>query len=92
MTYLFDILGNVDSTFLIYISGRDGLDQLDCLFSVVILQLWKTPVLTPFKLITVFLHEASHATACKLTCGKVCIDFFIPLSRQSYNILPSECF
>lgn len=28
-------------------------------------------MLLPFKLITVFLHEASHATACKLTCGKV---------------------
>jgi hypothetical protein len=27
--------------------------------------------LTPFKLITVFLHEASHAVACKLTCGDV---------------------
>jgi len=27
--------------------------------------------LTPFKLITVFLHEASHAIACKLTCGHV---------------------
>lgn len=28
-------------------------------------------MLTPFKLITVFLHEASHAIACKLTCGHV---------------------
>lgn len=28
-------------------------------------------MLTPFKLITVFLHEASHAIACKLTCGEV---------------------
>lgn len=27
--------------------------------------------MTPFKLITVFLHEASHAIACKLTCGEV---------------------
>jgi hypothetical protein len=35
------------------------------------MQLWRTPVLDPFKLITVFLHEASHATACKLTGGKV---------------------
>ncbi|CAL5369662.1 unnamed protein product [Camellia sinensis] len=33
--------------------------------------LWRTFVLTPFKLITVFLHEASHAIACKLTCGQV---------------------
>lgn len=35
------------------------------------LALWRTPLLTPFKLITVFLHEASHAIACVLTCGKV---------------------
>jgi hypothetical protein len=40
-------------------------------FIFVILALWRTPVLDPFKLITVFLHEASHATACKLTGGKV---------------------
>jgi len=40
-------------------------------FFFIILALWRTPVLLPFKLITVFLHEASHATACKLTCGKV---------------------
>ncbi|KAJ6831186.1 uncharacterized protein M6B38_350740 [Iris pallida] len=40
-------------------------------FTVVILCLWRTVLLTPFKLITVFLHEASHAIACKLTCGQV---------------------
>ncbi|XAR51534.1 hypothetical protein NMG60_11006184 [Bertholletia excelsa] len=40
-------------------------------FTVVILVLWRTFFLTPFKLITVFLHEASHAIACKLTCGQV---------------------
>lgn len=40
-------------------------------FSFVATQLWRTPILDPFKLITVFLHEASHATACKLTGGKV---------------------
>nr|GLL39273.1 uncharacterized protein LOC109151066 [Ipomoea trifida]GMD49972.1 uncharacterized protein LOC109151066 [Ipomoea batatas]GMD51972.1 uncharacterized protein LOC109151066 [Ipomoea batatas]GME05246.1 uncharacterized protein LOC109151066 [Ipomoea batatas] len=40
-------------------------------FTVVILILWRTFFLTPFKLITVFLHEASHAIACKLTCGQV---------------------
>ncbi|XP_030535196.1 uncharacterized protein LOC115744227 isoform X1 [Rhodamnia argentea] len=34
-------------------------------------QLWRTILLKPFKLITVFLHEASHAIACKLTCGHV---------------------
>lgn len=28
-------------------------------------------MLLPFKLVTVFLHEASHAVACKLTCGHV---------------------
>nr|XP_043631246.1 uncharacterized protein LOC122602722 [Erigeron canadensis] len=38
---------------------------------VVILALWRTIVLLPFKLVTVFLHEASHAVACKLTCGHV---------------------
>ncbi|XP_062095370.1 uncharacterized protein LOC133801211 isoform X1 [Humulus lupulus] len=40
-------------------------------FTVVILLLWRTVLLTPFKLIIVFLHEASHAIACKLTCGHV---------------------
>ncbi|KAL3844884.1 hypothetical protein ACJIZ3_002287 [Penstemon smallii] len=40
-------------------------------FTVVILALWRTFLLTPFKLITVFLHEASHAIACWLTCGQV---------------------
>ncbi|ONM57420.1 hypothetical protein ZEAMMB73_Zm00001d021538, partial [Zea mays] len=29
----------------------------------------RTFLLKPFKLITVFLHETSHALACKLTCG-----------------------
>ncbi|XP_008788997.1 uncharacterized protein LOC103706624 isoform X1 [Phoenix dactylifera] len=40
-------------------------------FTVVILALWRTVLLTPFKLVTVFLHETSHALACKLTCGQV---------------------
>ncbi|GAB4839546.1 hypothetical protein Ancab_029072 [Ancistrocladus abbreviatus] len=39
--------------------------------AVLILALWRTVLLMPFKLITVFLHEASHAIACKLTCGHV---------------------
>ncbi|KAL4633188.1 hypothetical protein ACB092_04G104200 [Castanea dentata] len=39
--------------------------------AVVILALWRTFLLKPFKLVTVFLHEASHAVACKLTCGHV---------------------
>ncbi|KAK9151735.1 hypothetical protein Syun_010044 [Stephania yunnanensis] len=34
-------------------------------------KLWRTILLTPFKLIPVFLHEASHAIACVLTCGQV---------------------
>ncbi|KAI3725407.1 hypothetical protein L1987_65195 [Smallanthus sonchifolius] len=38
---------------------------------IVILALWRTVVLLPFKLVTIFLHEASHAVACKLTCGHV---------------------
>ncbi|KAB1212526.1 hypothetical protein CJ030_MR5G019109 [Morella rubra] len=33
--------------------------------------LWRTILLKPFKLVTVFIHEASHAIACKLTCGHV---------------------
>ncbi|XP_073104627.1 uncharacterized protein [Elaeis guineensis] len=40
-------------------------------FTVIILALWRTVLLTPFKLVTVFLHETSHALACKLTCGQV---------------------
>ncbi|KMZ75659.1 hypothetical protein ZOSMA_111G00100 [Zostera marina] len=40
-------------------------------FTLGILALWRTFVITPFKLITVFLHETSHALACKLTCGDV---------------------
>ncbi|KAG2664559.1 hypothetical protein I3760_16G087600 [Carya illinoinensis] len=39
--------------------------------TVVILALWRTILLKPFKLVTVFIHEASHAIACKLTCGHV---------------------
>ncbi len=51
----------------------DGVMDLSLFFffSFVATQLWRTPILDPFKLITVFLHEASHATACKLTGGKV---------------------
>uniref|UniRef100_A0A2P2LTI3 Uncharacterized protein MANES_02G069400 n=1 Tax=Rhizophora mucronata TaxID=61149 RepID=A0A2P2LTI3_RHIMU len=40
-------------------------------YSLVILLLWRTFLMTPFKLIAVFLHETSHAVACKLTCGQV---------------------
>ncbi|CAN0913601.1 hypothetical protein LINGRAHAP2_LOCUS28031 [Linum grandiflorum] len=45
------------------------------------MQLWRTVLLTPFKLITVFMHEASHAIACILTCGKV---------RDSFPLLTVE--
>ncbi|XP_076952823.1 uncharacterized protein LOC143626716 [Bidens hawaiensis] len=38
---------------------------------IVILALWRTVIILPFKLVTIFLHEASHAVACKLTCGHV---------------------
>ncbi|URE22724.1 hypothetical protein MUK42_16849 [Musa troglodytarum] len=41
------------------------------MFSFCFSLLWRTVLLTPFKLITVFLHETSHALACKLTCGDV---------------------
>uniref|UniRef100_A0A0V0I9M0 Putative ovule protein n=1 Tax=Solanum chacoense TaxID=4108 RepID=A0A0V0I9M0_SOLCH len=40
-------------------------------YTVFIFILWRTFIITPFKLITVFLHEVSHAIACKLTCGEV---------------------
>lgn len=40
-------------------------------YTVFIFILWRTFIITPFKLITVFLHELSHAIACKLTCGEV---------------------
>lgn len=47
-----------------------------------IVQLWRTFLLTPFKLITVFLHEASHAIACKLTCGEVIkFSFFLHVCK-----------
>ncbi|KAL3793203.1 hypothetical protein HJC23_000745 [Cyclotella cryptica] len=36
-----------------------------------ILLLWNTFLMKPMKLIAVFVHEMSHATACWLTCGKV---------------------
>ncbi|TYH79706.1 hypothetical protein ES332_D03G081900v1, partial [Gossypium tomentosum] len=36
--------------------------------------IWRTVLLLPFKLITVFLHEVSHAIACKLTCGHALVD------------------
>mmetsp|Transcript_28643 Transcript_28643/g.71921 ORF Transcript_28643/g.71921 Transcript_28643/m.71921 type:complete len:232 (-) Transcript_28643:21-716(-) len=49
--------------------------SLICIYSVVIGVLWNVPflnpVLKPFKLITIALHEFGHASACVLTGGKV---------------------
>ncbi|KAH1236042.1 hypothetical protein GmHk_08G021348 [Glycine max] len=42
-----------------------------CNHEQVVFLLWRTVLLRPFKLVTVFLHEATHAIACKLTCGHV---------------------
>ncbi|KAL9268736.1 hypothetical protein AKJ16_DCAP14003 [Drosera capensis] len=39
--------------------------------SVLILALWRTLLIRPFKLVLIVIHEASHAIACKLTCGRV---------------------
>lgn len=39
--------------------------------TLLIALLWKTPVLYPFKLMTVFLHESGHALATICTGGKV---------------------
>jgi len=40
-------------------------------YSVVIFLLWRTVVITPFKLVVVALHEFGHASATWLTCGSV---------------------
>ncbi|TDH64829.1 uncharacterized protein CCR75_000596 [Bremia lactucae] len=40
-------------------------------YAVVIFKLWRVPILHPFKILTVFLHELGHATAAWLTCGSV---------------------
>ncbi|OQR96399.1 hypothetical protein ACHHYP_15838 [Achlya hypogyna] len=40
-------------------------------YTVLIFKLWRFPLLHPFKILTVFLHEMGHATAVWLTCGKV---------------------
>jgi hypothetical protein len=45
-----------------------------CLFAgyfIINLALWKTALLKPMKLIAVFIHEMSHATACWWTGGQV---------------------
>ncbi|CAI5530527.1 unnamed protein product [Closterium sp. Naga37s-1] len=40
-------------------------------YALIILVLWRTIVLMPFKLISVYLHEIGHASACVMTGGKV---------------------
>ncbi|CAI7817377.1 unnamed protein product, partial [Closterium sp. NIES-54] len=40
-------------------------------YALIILALWRTIVLMPFKLISVYLHEIGHASACVMTGGKV---------------------
>jgi hypothetical protein len=40
-------------------------------YAIIIFAGWRWVVFLPFKLLTVFLHEFSHATAVWLTCGKV---------------------
>jgi len=40
-------------------------------WSVVVAILWTFPVLLPFKMLTVFLHEFGHASATWCTCGRV---------------------
>ncbi|KAI4324653.1 hypothetical protein MLD38_030122 [Melastoma candidum] len=60
--------------------------------TVVILALWRTILLKPFKLVTVFLHEASHAIACKLTCGSVRwrVSRFTPMKVEAHKRV-AEC-
>lgn len=41
------------------------------LITVVVFVLWSTPVITPLKILIVFLHEISHAVAAWLTGGEV---------------------
>ncbi|EQC32626.1 hypothetical protein SDRG_09939 [Saprolegnia diclina VS20] len=40
-------------------------------YTVLIFKLWRFPLIHPFKILTVFLHEMGHASAVWLTCGKV---------------------
>ncbi|CRH01595.1 conserved Plasmodium protein, unknown function [Plasmodium relictum] len=44
-----------------------------CISACIIVSIifWKCKILEPFKLLTVFLHEFSHASACWITGGKV---------------------
>ncbi|CAK4235563.1 unnamed protein product [Aphanomyces euteiches] len=40
-------------------------------YVVLIFKLWRFPLMHPFKILTVFLHELGHALAAWMTCGKV---------------------
>ncbi|KAF0701102.1 Aste57867_8399 [Aphanomyces stellatus] len=40
-------------------------------YTILIFKLWRFPLLHPFKILTVFLHELGHAMAAWMTCGKV---------------------
>ncbi|URE17505.1 hypothetical protein MUK42_11936 [Musa troglodytarum] len=51
-----------------------------------LLLLWRTVLLTPFKLITVFLHETSHALACKLTCGFIIFLAIVWLLQETTKV------
>jgi hypothetical protein len=48
--------------------------------TVIVFALWQTPVMTPFKILIVFLHEASHAIAVLLTGGEI----------VSFSITPNQ--
>ena len=41
------------------------------LLTVVVFALWQTPVMTPLKILIVFLHELSHAIAILMTGGEI---------------------
>lgn len=48
--------------------------------------LWRTSFLAPIKLVAVFLHEFSHASATWLTCGSVS-GIEVNKSNYPYNFL-----
>jgi len=59
--HLGDCCGNEEVIFI----------TLCCAFPIVTNFFWHYSFLWPFKLLTVFLHELGHASACWGTCGKV---------------------
>ncbi|PPD91029.1 hypothetical protein GOBAR_DD12035 [Gossypium barbadense] len=68
-------IGIMNSLFSVYVHPVPSCAKAEPISDVKLthqtLLLWRTILLRPFKLVTVFLHEASHAIACKLTCGHV---------------------